>query len=103
MLQSLRSGHAELKKAANEVGQVGEAAQPVVATLHPHFVKEEEYILAPLGILSPLAQPMVTADMQAALRMTDRLQADSGDMLEEHRAIVARLERPTDPAGEERN
>lgn len=90
--------HAELSKAIREAGQVGEAAEAVVRVLHPHFVKEEEYALPPLGLLSPLAKGGVSAEMGAVLEMTDRLKNELGQMLEEHRVIVARLEGLTDAA-----
>ncbi|MDZ7260614.1 MAG: hypothetical protein ONB05_00640 [candidate division KSB1 bacterium] len=47
--------HAELVRATKVGGEIGEAAKAVAEILHPHFVKEEEYALPPLGILSLLA------------------------------------------------
>lgn len=47
--------HEELVRATKEPGRIGEAAKAVAAVLHPHFVKEEEYALPPLGLLSALA------------------------------------------------
>jgi hypothetical protein len=94
--QSLRTEHeelhAELAKGTKEGGTVGEAAQAVARVLHPHFLKEEEYALPPLGLLVSLAGGKVPGDIQAALSMTDRLKGDLGQMLEEHKAIVAQLE-----------
>jgi len=104
--QSLRTEHeelhAELKKATKEVGQVGEAARSVVAVLHPHFLKEEEYALPPLGLLPSLAEGRVSTDMGIVLEMTTRLKNDLGQMLEEHRAIVAQLDGLIDAAKERR-
>ena len=104
--QSLKSEHeelhAELKKATKEVGKVGAAARSVAAVLHPHFVKEEEYALPPLGLLSSLAEGRVSTDMGTVLEMTNRLKNDLGQMLEEHKAIVAQLEVLTDAAKEGR-
>jgi hypothetical protein len=97
--QSLRAEHeelhAELMKATNEGGKVGEAARAVASVLHPHFLKEEEYALPPLGLLSTLAKGTATTDMEPALKMTSRLRDDLGQMLEEHKAIVAQLENLT--------
>jgi hypothetical protein len=90
--------HAELNKAAKEMGEVGKAAQSVAAVLHPHFLKEEEYALPPLGLLSPLAEGRLSTAMPAALEMTNRLKGDLGQMLAEHKAIVARLVGLTDAA-----
>lgn len=83
--------HADLEKAIGAGGQVGEAAKAVAKALHQHFVKEEEYAMPPLGLLSVLAQGTVTPEMKDVIRMTDRLKADLPHMLEEHKAIVASL------------
>jgi Hemerythrin HHE cation binding domain len=94
--------HAELRKATKEAGKIGQAAQSVAAILHPHFLKEEEYALPPLGLLYPLAEGRVSTERQAVPGMTNRLKNDLGQMLEEHKAIVARLEGLTDAAKEKR-
>jgi hypothetical protein len=86
--------HEQLRKAARERGGVGEAAQAVATLMHPHFVKEEEYALPPLGLLPLLAKGQVTPAMaEAALPMTDKLKAELGEMLAEHGQIVAALRR----------
>jgi hypothetical protein len=59
--------------------------------LHPHFVKEEEYALPPLGLLPRLATGDVTPEMADVLALTERLKAELPQMLEEHKAIVAAL------------
>ena len=95
--QSLKAEHAELHeelaRAIKAGGGVGEAAKAVAELLHPHFVKEEEYALPPLGLLSTLAEGRATEEMRSALAMTNRLGADLPHMLQEHKAIVAALER----------
>ena len=73
-----------------EGGKVGEVAKAVADVLHPHFEKEEEYALPPLGLLSSLAkQGQIGSEMKAVLTMTDRLKADLPHMIEEHNGIVA--------------
>ncbi len=84
--------HAELVKATKEKGKLGEAAKAVASVLHPHFVKEEEYAIPPLGILTQLAEGTITGEMREVLAMTDRLKAELPTMLEEHRKIVSALE-----------
>jgi hypothetical protein len=69
--------------------------------MHPHFVKEEEYALPPLGLLPLLAKGEVTPDMAAVLAMTDKLKAELGEMLAEHESIVAALRRLADVATRE--
>lgn len=83
--------HAILADATKVGGKIGDAAKAVAQILHPHFVKEEEYALPPLGLLPLLAAGHVTPEMCDVLTMTDRLRAELPQMLEEHRAIVAAL------------
>jgi len=85
--------HDMLRKATKEPGEIGDAAKAVAALMHPHFVKEEEYALPPLGLLPDLAQGRVTPDMKEVLELTDKLKADLNQMLEEHKSIVAALEK----------
>ena len=85
--------HAELVALTKAQGQVGEAARNVATLLHPHFLREEEYALPPLGLLAPIAQGGVTPEMRAVLRMTERLKKDLPQMLAEHKQVVAALER----------
>lgn len=85
--------HNMLRKATQESGEIGDAAKLVAKLMHPHFIKEEEYALPPLGLLHDLAQGKVTPDMEEVLGLTDRLKSDLGQMLEEHKSIVAALEK----------
>jgi hemerythrin superfamily protein len=84
--------HAELVKATKEKGKIGEAAKAVAKVLHNHFVKEEEYAIPPLGLLTQLAEGKVTEEMREVLQMTDKLKAELPEMLAEHKEIVAALE-----------
>ncbi len=68
--------HAELVKATKAGGKIGEAAKAVAKILHPHFVREEEYALPPLGLLPLLVDGKVTPEMGNVLMMTDRLKAE---------------------------
>jgi hypothetical protein len=90
--------HEQLRKATRESGALGEAGKAVAKLMHPHFVKEEEYALPPLGLLPQLAKGAVTPDMTAVLPMTDKLKADLGQMLAEHKSIVAALRNLADAA-----
>ena len=93
--------HAELAQAVEEGGKVGEAAKGVAKLLHPHFVKEEEYALPPLGLLSQVAEGKVSPEMRDVLRMTDRLRAELKEMLAEHKAVVVALKSLADAAKKE--
>jgi Hemerythrin HHE cation binding domain len=83
--------HAELLALTKAPGRVGTAARNVATLLHPHFVKEEQYALPPLGLLATIAQGTVTPAMQPVLSMTDRLKRELPEMLAEHRTVVAAL------------
>lgn len=90
--------HEQLRKATRESGDLGEAGKAVAKLMHPHFVKEEEYALPPLGLLPLLAKGTVTPDMAAVLPMTDKLKAELGQMLAEHKSIVVALRNLADAA-----
>ncbi len=92
--------HKILGKATEEPGEIGDAAKAVAKILHPHFLKEEEYALPPLGLLLDLADGKVTPEMKAVLGLTDRLKADLSQMLAEHKLIVAELEKLSAAANE---
>ncbi len=83
--------HAELVAATKAGGKTGIAAQAVARALHPHFVKEEEYALPPLGLLTQLAKGELPHDHAAVIGMTDRLHKDFSHMLHEHKAVVIEL------------
>jgi len=94
--------HGELVRIIDEGGKTGKAAKAVAKILHPHFIKEEEYALPPLGLLTQLAKGKITAQMKDVLSMTDRLKKDLPEMLKEHKAIVAALKKLTSAAKKEK-
>ena len=93
--------HGELEEAAEAGGKTGEAAVEVSRLLRPHFEKEEQYALPPLAMLRAFDTGEVPANADEALVMTQRLRAEYPRMLEEHRAIVAALERLASAAEKE--
>ncbi len=93
--------HAELARATRAGGKTGESAKAVANILHPHFIKEEEYALPPLGLLSALAEGKVVPEMKAVITMTDRLKVEHSQMLEEHKTVVAALKNLIDAAKRE--
>lgn len=72
---------------------MGEAARQLARLMHPHFVKEDEIALPPLGLLPALTRGEPTPAMAAALDLTDRLETELPAMLAEHKAIVGALTR----------
>ncbi|HEY9246967.1 MAG TPA: hemerythrin domain-containing protein [Candidatus Methanoperedens sp.] len=85
--------HGELVQAIRTPGQIGKAAQRVAKILHPHFLKEEEYALPPIGLLKILTKSKVSKDMKEVLVMTDKLKKDLPNMLREHKSVVAALKK----------
>jgi hypothetical protein len=71
--------------------------------LDPHFRREEQIALPPLGLLAPLSRNEFTQEMRAVLPMTDSLRAELGRMLEEHKAIGPPTKRLADAARAEGN
>ena len=84
--------HAALERATQASGRVGEAARALAKVLHPHFVREEQIALPPLGLLAPLARGEFTEAMLDVLPMTDSLRTEQPHMLEEHVTIRAATE-----------
>jgi hypothetical protein len=84
--------HGELARATKAGGRTGETAKAVAKLMHPHFVKEEEYALPPLGLLPALAQGKLRAEMAEVFKMTDKLESDLPHMLAEHKDIVTALQ-----------
>lgn len=94
--------HAELSSAIDAGGRVGEAAKEVAKRLHPHFVREEEFALPPLGLLAALAKGAVGPETAGVLALTDKLEAELPGMLAEHQEIVTALDELIVAATDER-
>lgn len=90
--------HDELRRATQADGQVGEDARELARLMHPHFLKEDQMALPPLGLLPALARGEVRTDMAEVLSLTDRLEAELPAMLAEHKTIVGALQRLEDSA-----
>jgi hypothetical protein len=105
--ESMRAEHgeiqAELERITKMPGRLGTAARELAAVLHPHFVREEQIALPPLGLLEPLSRGEVTAGMRGVLPMTDSLRAELPRMLEEHKGIRGATLRLRDAARAEGN
>lgn len=72
--------HVELKKATTAGGTTGKSAKRLANVLNPHFVKEEDFALPPLGLLPSLSKGKMTSDMKDILLMTDKLKTDLDQM-----------------------
>ena len=89
--QSLRTEHEEihtaLEAATRAPGRVGAAAKELAAVLGPHFERENQIALPPLGLLAPLSRGETPAGLPEVLAMTDALRKELPRMLEEHARI----------------
>lgn len=85
--------HSALVAATKDKGKVGAAARDLVKILDPHFKREEQIALPPLGLLAPLSRGEFNVQMRDVLPMTDSLRAELPRMLDEHKAIHAATER----------
>jgi hypothetical protein len=97
-----RAIHEGLEAAIKAPGRTGAAAREVAAVLGPHFKREDEIALPPLGLLAPLARGERPAGMSEALAMSDALRKELPRMLAEHKQIRAATEKLRDVAREER-
>lgn len=93
--QSIRDEHEHLHRqlaAAIEAGgETGAAAQRVKDVMRPHFQREEQIAMPPLGLLESLSQGEVSPEMKPALRMTMELREEMPSMLAEHDRIKQAL------------
>lgn len=93
--------HDALMAATKANGRVGAAARELAAVLGPHFEREEQIALPPLGLLAPLAAGERPSGMNDVLAMTDALRKEMPRMLEEHTRIRAAVEKLRTVAREE--
>jgi hypothetical protein len=93
---SLKTEHEELQeelvRATKAGGKTGEAAQAVAKVLHPHFVKEEQLAMPPLGLLGALAAGRMPPNAEDVVKLTGDLKRDLPAMLKEHENIVVALD-----------
>ena len=94
---SIHAEHEEIHEALEALTKaadpVGAAAKELASTLHPHFVREEEIALPPLGLLRPLAAGTTPDGTREAVAMSDMLRKEMPRMLEEHKRIRAAVEK----------
>ena len=95
----------ELAFATRERGEVGAAARDLAKLLRPHFEREEQIALPPLGLVAALARGDDAPALRTVLPMTDSLRAELPHMMAEHvaiRAATKRLERVAGGVGNTR-
>ena len=87
-----RAIHAALEDATKAPGLVGVVARRLAKLLQPHFVREEEIALPPLGLLASLAAGRLPPGARDVLPMTDALKRELPGMRDEHTQIRAAVE-----------
>ncbi len=85
--------HEEMVKATKLGGETGTAAKGVVKVLFPHVLLEEEFGIPPLSLLPRLARGEIATEMASVLQQTELLKAELPRMLDEHKLIVAALQK----------
>lgn len=95
--------HEELVRATKVGGRTGDAAKQVAKVLFPHVLLEEEFALPPLALLPRLASGEISPDMARVLPQTDLLKAELPRMLDEHKLIVAALQKLLQAASAEQH
>jgi len=92
----LRAEHealeAALAEATRATGAVGEAAREVARLMRPHFEREKQFALPPLGLLADVVRGARRAEMREVLALTRKLKAELPEMFDEHRQIRAAVE-----------
>lgn len=105
--KAIEHGHEQLFNELKEViaigGKIGEKANTLNEHMHPHFKKEEEYALPPLGLLLALSEGRWQLDRNEAIKMADTLEAKLAEMTAEHRAIEKYLHNLKKTAEESNN
>lgn len=93
---------AALRAAMQAPGDVGAAARELNQVLSPHFEREEQIALPPLGLLRQLVEEPQAKVPAWLLPMTDSMRAELPQMLAEHKKIqqaVRKLEQTATAAG----
>ena len=84
-------GHGNLMEELHEViaigGRIGEKGRQLRDEMVPHFKKEEEYALPPLGLLMAFSEQNWEINSQEAIKMADNLQLKLEEMRDDHASI----------------
>lgn len=105
---SIQAEHKEimatLTRATQASGRVGAAARDLARVLQPHFEREEQIALPPLGLLAPLAAgDRIPEDRaSAAVSMSETLRSELPRMLQEHDTIRSAVRKLGEAARDEK-
>jgi hypothetical protein len=79
---------ADLESVTAVPGRLGATARQLVGLLETHFVRQQELVLPPLGLLLPLSRRAMSRDMATLLPLIDRLRDELPRLLDEHLKIA---------------
>lgn len=105
--KSVVHGHANLILEMNEIismgGRVGNKASQLRDTMVPHFKKEEEYALPPLGLLLAFSEQNWEINSEEAIKMAENLELRLSEMKDDHQDIIVVVNELTAIGEEEGN
>jgi hypothetical protein len=92
--QSIRLQHEQIVTRLDHFAQskdkdMAAAAQKAAAFLKQHYAKEEQFVLAPLGLLPRIAKGEISKDMEPAIAMADRTKSAQSEFENDHIKITA--------------
>lgn len=105
--KAIQNGHenlcSDLITIINYGGKLGEKAKRLDKVMAPHFHKEEEYALPPLGLLLAISEGHWEIDSDEAIKMSETLQSKLSELKIEHENISRFLQDLKVVADEEDN
>lgn len=94
--RAIKRGHENLCTDIKAViafgGDVGKQAKLLENTMLPHFQKEEDYALRPLGLLLALSEGSWEFDSEAAITMAETLQSRLSELNDDHKKVLKNLQ-----------
>jgi hypothetical protein len=92
--QSIRLQHEQIISrldhfSASKDQELAAAAKKAAAFLKEHYAKEEQFVLAPLGLLPAIAKGQISKDMEPAIAMADRTKSALLDFENDHLKITS--------------
>jgi hypothetical protein len=91
----------DLARALTDQGGVGAAAKEIERLLLPHLEHREQSVFRPLGLLNGLARDESGFDAAQAIALTDQIERELPQLVQEHRALYQAAKRLTDAANRE--
>jgi len=91
----------EIEKGISEGGLLGASAAKLSAQMEPHCEHEEQFGLLPIGVLPELISGEVEDQMDHIAQLSDELQSEMPDLIENHKMINSTLDEMTKAAVQE--